>query len=69
MVVVGTDDIGFAEFAFLEYQVDGGVVVVDVDPVADLLAGAIELGGAAFQNLGNLARDELFDVLIRAVVV
>ena len=47
----------------------GRGVVVGVDPVADVLAGAVELGADAVDDVGDLARDELLDVLPGAVVV
>ena len=47
----------------------GRGVVVGVDPVADVLARAVELGADAVDDVGDLARDELLDVLPRAVVV
>ena len=44
-------------------------VVVGVDPVADVEPVAVELGPAAVDHVGDLARDELLDVLPGAVVV
>jgi len=40
-----------------------------MDPVANVFALAVELGLHAVDQVGNLARDELFDVLHRTVVV
>ena len=42
MVVVCADDVGVADLAFVEDEVNGRVVVVDMYPVTDLLAGTIE---------------------------
>ena len=69
LLAVGADEVGLAEPALLEDRDDGVVVVVDVDPVADVGAGAVQLGLDALQDAGDLARDELLDVLARAVVV
>jgi hypothetical protein len=44
-------------------------VVVDVDPVADVEAVAVELRAPAVEHVRDLARDELLDVLVGAVVV
>ena len=44
-------------------------MVVDVDPVANLFASAIELWCEVTENISNLARDKLLDVLVRAVVI
>ena len=48
---------------------NGGVVIINVNPVANLLAGAIEFRLDVAQNVGDLAWDEFLDVLIRAVIV
>ena len=69
VVVVGTNDVGVANLAFFENEMDGFVVVVDMDPVTNLLAGAVKLRSDAAEDVGDLARDEFFDVLVRAVVV
>ena len=69
MVIVGADDVGVAQPAFVEDQVYCRVVVVDVYPVANLLAGAIEFWFNAAQDVGDLTRDKFLDVLIGPVVV
>lgn len=40
-----------------------------MDPVADVLALAVELGAHAVDDVRDLARDELLHVLVGAVVV
>ena len=40
-----------------------------MDPVADVLAGAVELGAQPGEHVGDLPRDELLDVLPGSVVV
>lgn len=69
MVVVGANDVGFTHFSFVENQMHGRIMVVDVDPVTDLLAGAVEFGLDIAQDIGDLAWDELFNVLIGAIIV
>ena len=69
LLAVGADEVGLAEPALLEDRDDGVVVVVDVDPVAHVEARAVELGLGALEDVGDLAGDELLDVLARAVVV
>ena len=46
-----------------------GAVVVDVDPVAHVGAGAVDPRSAAVEEVGDLAGDELLDVLPGTVVV
>lgn len=41
---VGSDEVGLADAAAVDDGPDGAVVVVDVDPVAHVLPGAVELG-------------------------
>ena len=69
LLAVGADQIGLADLALLEDRQDGRRVVVGVDPVAHVLALAVELGPDAADDVGDLARDELLDVLVRTVVV
>ncbi len=69
MVIVGADNVGVAQLAFVEDQVHRRVVVVDVYPVANLLAGAVEFWFNAAQDVGDLARDKFFDVLVRPIVI
>src|SRR5208283_4987342 len=65
----GADEVGPADLPFFEDPPHRVVVVVDVDPVADVGAAAVQLGPPAGEHIGDLAWDELFDVLIRPVVV
>ena len=44
-------------------------MVLGVDPVADVLAVAVELGADAVDQVRHLALDELLNVLVGAVVV
>ena len=62
VVIVSADDVSFTQFAFFQDEVNGSVVVIDVNPVADLLADAIQFWLDIAQNISDLARNELFDV-------
>ena len=47
----------------------GNIVIIDMYPVAGLLASAIELRLDITQDIGNLTRDKFLNVLIRTLVV
>ena len=68
-LAVGADEVGLPHAALREDVPDGAGVVLGVDPVADVLAAAVELGAHAVDDVGDLARDELLHVLVGAVVV
>jgi hypothetical protein len=68
-LVAGADQVRLAHPAFLEHQMDGGVVIVDMGPLAHVHTCAVEARLAADQDVGDLPRDHLLDVLVRAVVV
>ena len=68
-LAVGSDEVGLPHAALREDVPDGAGVVLGVDPVADVLAAAVELGAHAVDYVGDLARDELLHVLVGAVVV
>ena len=63
------DVIGFAEATFLKDEPDGGGVVLDVEPVADLHAVAVHRQGLACQCVDDHQGDEFFRKMVRAVVV
>ena len=69
LLAVGSDEVGLPRAALGEDVPDGRGVVLGVDPVADVLAAAVELGAHAVDDVGDLARDELLHVLVGAVVV
>ena len=69
LLAVGSDEVGLPHLALREDVPDGRGVVLGVDPVADVLAAAVELGAHAVDDVGDLARDELLHVLVGAVVV
>ena len=62
-------EVGLPHAALGEDVPDGRGVVLGVDPVADVLAAAVELGAHAVDDVGDLPGDELLHVLVGAVVV
>ena len=69
LLPVCADEVGLARAAFGEYRPHGRAVILGVDPVAHVLARAVELGAHAVDDVRYLARDELLHVLVGAVVV
>lgn len=69
LLAVGADEVGLPHAALREDVPDGRGVVLGVDPVADVLAAAVELGAHAVDDVRDLARDELLHVLVGSVVV
>ena len=68
-LAVRADKVGLPHPALREDIPDGRGVVLGVDPVADVLAAAIELGSDAVDYVRDLPGDELLHVLVGAVVV
>ena len=68
-LAVGSDEVGLPRAALREDVPDGRGMVLGVDPVADVLAAAVELGADAVDDVGDLPGDELLHVLVGAVVV
>ncbi len=69
LLAVGPDEVGLPRAALGEDVPDGRGVVLGVDPVADVLAAAVELGADAVDDVRDLPGDELLHVLVGAVVV
>ena len=69
LLAVGADEVGLPHAALGEDVPDGRGVVLGVDPVAHVLAAAVELGADAVDDVGDLPGDELLHVLVGAVVV
>ena len=69
LLAVSPDEVGLPHAALREDVPDGRGVVLGVDPVADVLAAAVELGAHAVDDVGDLPGDELLHVLVGAVVV
>ena len=68
-LAVGADEVGLPHPALGQDVPDGRGVVLGVDPVADVLAAAVELGADAVDDVRDLPGDELLHVLVGAVVV
>lgn len=69
LLAVGPDEVSLPRATLGEDVPDGRGVVLGVDPVADVLAAAVELGADAVDDVGDLPGDELLHVLVGAVVV
>ena len=68
-LAVRADEVGLPHAAPREDVPHGGGVVLGVDPVADVLAPAVELRALAVDDVGDLAGNELLHVLVGTVVV
>ena len=68
-LAICADEVGLPHAALGEDVPDRGAVVLGVDPVADVLAAAVELGAHAVDYVRDLPGDELLHVLVGAVVV
>ena len=69
LLAVGADQVGLTDLALGQDRPDGARVVVGVNPVTDVFAGPVELWPDPREDVRDLARDELLDVLVGAVVV
>ena len=69
LLAISSDEVGLPHAALREDVPDGAGVVLGVDPVADVLAAAVELGADSVDDVGDLPGDELLHVLVGAVVV
>ena len=69
LLAISPDEVGLPRAALREDVPDGAGVVLGVDPVADVLAAAVELGADAVDDVRDLPGDELLHVLVGAVVV
>ena len=69
LLAICADEVGLPHAALGEDVPDGAGVVLGVDPVADVLAAAVELGADAVYDVRDLPGDELLHVLVGAVVV
>lgn len=68
-LAVRADEVGLPHLSLGEDVPDRRAVVLGVDPVADVLAAAVELRADAVDYVGDLPGDELLHVLVGAVVV
>ena len=70
LALVGAADVvGLAGPALHQHRVDAAAEVLDVEPVADLLAVAVDRQRVAVERVQDHQRDQLLRVLARAVVV
>lgn len=69
LLAVCANEVGLPHAALREDVPDGRGVVLGVDPVADVLAAAVELGADSVDDVRDLPGDELLHVLVGAVVV
>lgn len=69
LLAICADEVGLPHAALGEDVPDGTGVVLGVDPVADVLAAAVELGADAVDDVRDLPGDELLHVLVGSVVV
>ena len=69
LLAVRADEVGLPHAALGEDVPHGRGVVLGVNPVADVLAAAVELGAHAVDDVRDLPGDELLHVLVGAVVV
>lgn len=69
LLAICPDEVGLPRAALGEDVPDGRGMVLGVDPVADVLAAAVELGADAVDDVRDLPGDELLHVLVGAVVV
>ena len=63
------DVVGLAHAASLQHAADGGAVVAHIEPVADLLAVAVDGERFSSQGIVDDQRDEFFWKMQRAIVV
>ena len=69
LLAVGADQVRLADAALRENRPHARAVVLGVDPVAHVLAPAVQLRTLPVQNVRDLARDELLHMLVRAVII
>lgn len=68
-LIVAADVVDLADAALLQDQVDGMAVILDVEPVADVLAVAVDRQLLVGQRVDDHQRDELLREVVRTVVV
>ncbi len=67
--IAGAEVVNLPRSAVFEGCDQSEGAILDVDPVADLLAGAVDREGLVAHGVINESRDELFPVLARSVVI
>ena len=69
LFVMAADVVDLAQGAFLKHQTQGPGMIIDVEPVADVVAFAVDGQGFARYGVMNHEGNELFRELAGAVVV
>lgn len=67
--IEASDVVGLGGATLVEDEVDGAGVILDIEPVTDILAFSIYRERLAFAYIIDKQRNELFRELVRAVVV
>ena len=68
-LVVAADVVALADPALLQHQPQGAGMVLDIEPVADVVAGAVDRQRLARQTLEDHQRDQLLREMVGAVIV
>ena len=68
-LIVAADVVDLADASLLQDEVDGAAVILDVEPVADVLAIAVDRQFLVGQCVDDHQRDELLREMVRTVVV
>ena len=68
-LVVAADVVDLTDTAFSNDQVDRRAMVLDIEPVADVFALAIDRQGLVGQGAGNHQGDQFFREMVGAIVV
>lgn len=66
---MATDVVGFACFAFVQYKPKGVCMVLDIEPIADVFAIAIDRNWFFVEEALDDNGDEFFWELVRAIVI
>ena len=68
-LVMAADVVDLSHPAFVNDQVDGFAVVLHIQPVADILSGAVDRERSVVQGVGDHQRNQLFRKMIGTVVI
>ena len=68
-LVEAADVVGFSDFALMENQVDGPGMVLDIEPVTDILALAIDRQRLAMADVVDKQRNQLLRELVGTIVI
>ena len=69
VLLVRGDVVHLAGLALAQHELDAAAVIVDVEPVADLLAVAVERQRLAVERVGREERQDLLRILVGPVCV